>query len=220
MKLASSSLFSIRFEPCQVCFFFFLERNIQVQSFSIQSLYPWTKLTRRNERHLIIKLCTCIITLFFFFFAGLPLSWQEIRGKWNRGGQGGREGPLTGSRDSVPVGVRGRRPLRKIGVSGHIEAKYGLFWHGMQVSVSYRLSPHKYTNYPSMSLKLDYWSCNPLAFDREINVLLCKDASPREMAGHSGSQRANKWSRSSNIFDKEQVSHILRLVLRSWGVGA
>ena len=34
-----------------------------MQSFSIQSLYPWTKLTRRNERHLIIKLCTCIITL-------------------------------------------------------------------------------------------------------------------------------------------------------------
>ena len=43
------------------------------------------------------------------------------------GGQGGREGPLAGSRDSVPVGVRGRRPLRKIGVSGHFEAKYGLF---------------------------------------------------------------------------------------------
>ena len=56
----------------------------------------------------------------------------------------------------------------------------------MQVSVSYRLSPYKYTNYPSMCLKLDHWSCNPLAFDREINVLLCKDASPREMAGHSG----------------------------------
>ena len=41
-----------------------LERIIQVQSFPIQSLYPWTKLTWRNERHLIIKLCTCIITLF------------------------------------------------------------------------------------------------------------------------------------------------------------
>ena len=56
----------------------------------------------------------------------------------------------------------------------------------MQVSVSYRLSPHKYTNYLSMCLKLDHWSGNPLAFAREINVLLCKDASPREMAGHSG----------------------------------
>ena len=31
--------------------------------FSIQSLYPWTKLTRRNERHFIIKICTYIITL-------------------------------------------------------------------------------------------------------------------------------------------------------------
>ena len=40
-----------------------MERIIQVQSFSIQSLYPWTKLTRRNERHLIIRLCTYIITL-------------------------------------------------------------------------------------------------------------------------------------------------------------
>ena len=40
-----------------------MEMIIQVQSFSIQTLYPWTKLTRRNERHLIIKLCTCIITL-------------------------------------------------------------------------------------------------------------------------------------------------------------
>ena len=38
-----------------------------------------------------------------------------------------RKGPLAGSRDSVPVGVRGRSPLRKIGVSGHFEAKYGLF---------------------------------------------------------------------------------------------
>ena len=40
------------------------KRIIQVQSFPIQSLYPLTKLTRRNERYLIIKLCTCIITLF------------------------------------------------------------------------------------------------------------------------------------------------------------
>ena len=50
----------------EVCFFFhiYTERIIQVQSFSIQSLYPLTKLTRRNERHLIIKLCTCIITLY------------------------------------------------------------------------------------------------------------------------------------------------------------
>ena len=39
------------------------ERIIQVQSFSIQSLYSWTKLTQQNERHLIIKLCTCIITV-------------------------------------------------------------------------------------------------------------------------------------------------------------
>ena len=37
---------------------------IQVPSFCIQSLYSWTKLTQRNERHLIIKLCTYIITLF------------------------------------------------------------------------------------------------------------------------------------------------------------
>ena len=43
-----------------------LERIIQVQSFSIQSLYPGTKPTRRNERHLIIKLCTYIITLINF----------------------------------------------------------------------------------------------------------------------------------------------------------
>ena len=88
----------------------------------------------------------------------------------------------------------------------------------MQVSVSYRLSPHKYTNYPSMSLKLDYWSCNPLAFDREINVLLCKDASPEKWQVIQD-LKEHKWSRSSNIFDKEQVSHILRLVLRSWGGG-
>ena len=39
------------------------DKIIQVQSFSIQSLYPWTKLTRRNERHFIIKLWTCIITV-------------------------------------------------------------------------------------------------------------------------------------------------------------
>ena len=39
------------------------ERIIQVQSFSIQSLYPRTKLTRQNERHLIIKLCICMTTL-------------------------------------------------------------------------------------------------------------------------------------------------------------
>ena len=50
---------------------FFLERIIQVQSFSIQSLYPWKKLTQRNERHLVIKLCTCIFTLFFFTLPGL-----------------------------------------------------------------------------------------------------------------------------------------------------
>ena len=118
------------------------------------------------------------------------LAVKKFEEKWNRGGQGGREGPLAGSRDSVPVAVRGRRPLRKIGVSGHFKAKYGLFWHGMQVSVSYRLSPHKYTNFPSMCLKLDHWSNNPLAFDREINVLLCKDASTREMAGHLGCHRA------------------------------
>ena len=83
----------------------------------------------------------------------------------------------------------------------------------MQVSVSYRLSPHKYTNYPSICLKLDHWSCNPLAFDREINVLLCKDASPREITGHSGCylKSINDQevpislikSRCSNIFDKE-----------------
>ena len=52
-----------------------------MQSFSIQSIYPWAKLTQGNERHLIIKLCTCIITLLgitfkflvplFFFFVVL-----------------------------------------------------------------------------------------------------------------------------------------------------
>ena len=31
-------------------------------------------------------------------------------------------------------------------------------------------------------VKLDHWSCNLLAFDREIDVLLCKDDVPREMA--------------------------------------
>ena len=41
------------------------ERIIQVLSFSTQSLYPWTKLTRRNEGHLKIKLCTYINTLFY-----------------------------------------------------------------------------------------------------------------------------------------------------------
>ena len=62
-------------------------------------------------------------SFFWTWNAGLPLSCQEIRGKYNRGGQGGRAGPLAGSRDSVPVG----RPLRKIGVSGHFVAKYGSF---------------------------------------------------------------------------------------------
>ena len=33
-----------------------------------------------------------------------------------------------------------------------------------------------------MCLKLDHWRYNLLAFDREINVLLCKDNYPREMA--------------------------------------
>ena len=76
---------------------FFWERIIQVQSFSIQSLYPWKKLTWRNERHLVIKLCTCIITLFFredyhlgpplwfnqwlgLGLADLPLNWNEKSG--------------------------------------------------------------------------------------------------------------------------------------------
>ena len=44
---------------------FVLERIILMQSFFIQSLYHWKKLTQRNERHLVIKLCTYIITLFF-----------------------------------------------------------------------------------------------------------------------------------------------------------
>ena len=39
-----------------------------------------------------------------------------------------------------------------------------------------------FTNYPSMCSKLDHWSCNLLAFDREINVLLCEDNSLGEMA--------------------------------------
>ena len=47
--------------------------------------------------------------------------------KMKRGGQGGRDGPLAGSRDSVPIRARGHRSRRKIGVSGYFEAKYGLF---------------------------------------------------------------------------------------------
>ena len=39
-----------------------------------------------------------------------------------------------------------------------------------------------FTNYPSMCLKLDHWNCSILAFDREINVLLCKDDCTREIA--------------------------------------
>ena len=39
-----------------------------------------------------------------------------------------------------------------------------------------------FTNYSTMCLKLDHWSCNLNAFDREINALLCKDDSPRKMA--------------------------------------
>ena len=65
---------------------FFLERIIQVQSFSIQSLYPWKKLTQRNKRHLVIKLCPYIITLFFFMLPGLDflkitkcLSFRRVR---------------------------------------------------------------------------------------------------------------------------------------------
>ena len=38
-----------------------------------------------------------------------------------------------------------------------------------------------FTNYSSMCLKMDHWGCNFLAFDREINVLLCKDDSTRGM---------------------------------------
>ena len=41
-----------------------------------------------------------------------------------------------------------------------------------------------------LKLKFDRWGCNLLTFDREINVLLCKDDSPRELrdnyvSGHS-----------------------------------
>ena len=43
--------------------FFEEERTIQVQSFSIQSLDPWIKLTRWDNRYSIMKLCTWIITL-------------------------------------------------------------------------------------------------------------------------------------------------------------
>ena len=62
---------------------FVLERIILMQSFYIQSLYPWTKLTLRNERHLIIKLCTCILTLFFTlpgldFFLKLPNAFHFV----------------------------------------------------------------------------------------------------------------------------------------------
>ena len=43
---------------------------------------------------------------------------------------------------------------------------------------------------------LDHWGCNLLAFDREINVLLCKDDSPRELrdnyvSGQSGCHLSN-----------------------------
>ena len=67
-----------------------------------------------------------------------------------------------------------------------------------------------------MRLKLDHWSCNPFGFEREINVLLCKDDFPREMllvSGHAGFHLSNI---SPNVFDKEQISHSPRLVLRSW----
>ena len=58
-----------------------MERIIQVQSFSIQSLYSWTKLTRRNERHLIIKLCTYIVTLLINTVRMILRFIRGLRGK-------------------------------------------------------------------------------------------------------------------------------------------
>ena len=44
------------------------------------------------------------------------------------GVKGATKVPLQGRGTASPWGlVRGQRPLRKIGVSGHFEAKYGLF---------------------------------------------------------------------------------------------
>ena len=47
-----------------------------------------------------------------------------------------------------------------------------------------------------MCLKFDHWGYNLLAFDRETNVLLCKDDSLRELrdnyvSGHSGCHLGN-----------------------------
>ena len=59
-----------------------------------------------------------------------------------------------------------------------------------------------------MCLKFDHWGCNLLAFDREINVLLCKDDSLRELrdnyvSGHSGCHL-------SNINDQEVPMSVIR----------
>ena len=59
-----------------------------------------------------------------------------------------------------------------------------------------------------MRLKFDHRGCNLLAFDREINVLLFKDDSPRELrdnyvSGHSGCN-------SSNINDQEVSMSVIR----------
>ena len=102
------------------------------------------------------------LSAWYLEYPGLPLNLDEIGGKFNAGGQGGREGPLAGSRDSVPVGAWGRSPRRKIGVSGHFEAKYGLFWHGILVPASYRLSLHKYTRATTLytyTYKLSQLNC-------------------------------------------------------------
>ena len=43
---------------------------------------------------------------------------------------------------------------------------------------------------------------------------MCKDDSPREMVVVIQDVKKHKWSRGPNAFDKEQATHILRLVLR------
>ena len=62
--------------------FYFRKKIIQVPSFSIQSLYSWTKLTWRNERHLLIKLCTYIITLFTLSHNCYPSKHQIYQSTW------------------------------------------------------------------------------------------------------------------------------------------
>ena len=51
-------------------------QSILMQSFFIQSLYPWKKLTPQNERHLAIKLCTYITLFFCVTWTGFKKNYQ------------------------------------------------------------------------------------------------------------------------------------------------